>query len=399
MQKVLIDYTYYEYGTYHGGGEYGDTVLRRLMQIRDEEIHFGLVYHEGMQHRLEPVEECRQLGWEIHTIREFSDIVGILRDNGYNRFYSALPYQPGRGGVGLPEEVEFVATYHGLREIELMDYVGLRRGEIFGIQDMDLLTSVYGNYRDALMMTSNRRIVTVSEHSKYSLIQYFPTLCDERIDVLYAPMKLTPDELPDKAAVLDKYGIKEGKYALMVSAGTWYKNAINAAVAYDMVFDSDYPFISPDYKVVIVGGKDNAEIAGAIHNNDRYVLLSFVSTEELEVLYKYAQLFVFPSLNEGFGYPPLEAMKYGTICACAASTSITEICRDMVLYFNPLMIGEIVNRILQSFSENIRQTLVSRMTYLQEINGRQKRDLDKLAEIITYGDGGSKHGNQGDHFF
>ena len=248
---------------------------------------------------------------------------------------------------------------------------------------MDLLESVYSFYRNAINLTTNRRIITVSEHSKYSLIQYFPALAQESIEVLYSPMKLIPSELNENA--LQELGLVENHYALLVSASTWYKNAINAVVAYDMIFDSNYGFLPTNYKIVVVGGAKNADLQGIIRHQERFVLTDFLPTDTLEALYKYAHLFVFPSLNEGFGYPPLEAMKYGTICACAAGSSITEICRDMVLYFNPVMIGEICNRVLQGFDEKIRERLRIRMKKLDEVWDRQKRDLNRLVDVIAYG--------------
>ncbi len=383
MDKVLIDYSYYQFGTYHGGGEYGDVILKQLLQIHD--VSFGLVYFSNLPVRKELLQKCAESGWTIHTIEHFKEVESILKSNGYVRFYSALPYQDGRENVILPDNVEFIATYHGLREIELTDYIGILRGELFGTHDTNLLKESYKNYKDALMMSCNRRIITVSEHSKYSLIQYFPSLASEKIEVLYSPLKSVPSELPNEEIVLGNLGVTAQNYALLISGGTWYKNALNAAIAYDIVFDANYPFIPDNFRVIILGGKNNDNIQNSIRHRDRFVFPPFLPTGDLEILYKNAQLFVFPSLNEGFGYPPIEAMKYGTICACAADSSITEICRDMVLYFNPMMIGEIVNRLLQSFSQDIRGSLKQRIPSVSLVLERQKKDLERIIEIIAYG--------------
>jgi glycosyltransferase involved in cell wall biosynthesis len=384
MDKVLIDYTYYQEGTFHGGGEYGDTVLRRLLEIKD--VSFGLVYYSNMPIHEDLKNKCEVSGWNIHAITSFNELPDILLSFGYNRFYSALPYkEEDLEDIRLPEQVEFIATYHGLRFLELTDWEGIVQGDLFGLKDMDTLSQMYKYYRDALNLTANRRIIAVSEHTKYSLIEFFPALASERIEVLYSPMKYSPDELPEDKPFLDSLGISAGNYALMISAGTWYKNALYPVVAYDNIFDSNYPFIPDDYKVVILGGANNENIQDAMRHRDRFVFPPFLPTESLELLYKNAHLFVFPSLNEGFGYPPIEAMKYGTVCACAADTSITEICRDMVLFFNPMFINEISNRLLQSFSEDIRETLKKRMQKLDQVFERQQKDLDRLIDIIAYG--------------
>jgi hypothetical protein len=95
-------------------------------------------------------------------------------------------------------------------------------------------------------------------------------------------------------------------------------------------------------------------------------------------------MLLYPSLNEGFGYPPIEAMKYGTICACSAGTSISEICGNMVVYFNPFLINEIAVAILKCFSNSFRSDLKQKIEIgLPLVNKRQEKDLDRLIEIIT----------------
>jgi hypothetical protein len=89
-------------------------------------------------------------------------------------------------------------------------------------------------------------------------------------------------------------------------------------------------------------------------------------------------------MNEGFGYPPLEAMKYGTLCACSANSSITEVCSDAVLYFNPSDETEMGIRILESFDTNIASVKKEKMKIrYNEIYTRQKSDLEKLIQFLT----------------
>jgi glycosyltransferase involved in cell wall biosynthesis len=96
-----------------------------------------------------------------------------------------------------------------------------------------------------------------------------------------------------------------------------------------------------DYKLVIVGKKshDYASTLKKIEEND-VVYLDFVSHDLLVWLYKHAKLFVFPSIYEGFGFPPLEAGVNGTISAVSNVSSIPEVCGDAAIYFNPYDIDE-----------------------------------------------------------
>jgi len=65
------------------------------------------------------------------------------------------------------------------------------------------------------------------------------------------------------------------------------------------------------------------------------VFTDFVSDEELVGLYKQAKLYVFPSLYEGFGLPPLEAMTYGVPVASSNSSCLPEILGEAAIYFDP----------------------------------------------------------------
>ena len=355
IKRILIDGTYYQSGTsYHGGGEYGDVILSGLLECNDAE--FGIVFHKNAKlHKM--IEKCKAAGWELYPVESFSEVPNIIKENNYKTFYSPLPYEDGRSGVKLPEGTWFIGTFHGVRPVELLDYLGIRNGSMYGLAIDEVLDEAKRPFIDALTISDRRIIITDSQHSKYSLLEHFPFLGKEQIEVLYPPLKNTKEILADERSLLEYCNVNKNMYSLMVSGGIWYKNATIAAIAYDRVFDNEYSFIDAGYKVVITGvdkAMANEVVYDHVRNKDRFVVQPYLPEDYLEILYKNAHTFMYPSLDEGFGYPPLEAMKYGTICACAASSSIVEICGDMCIYFNPVMIGEIYNRILQSFSEDIR---------------------------------------------
>lgn len=382
--KILIDGTYYQNGIYHGGGEYGNVILDKLLHIDDRD--FGIIFYQDLKTDNTKIPACIEKGWEIFPISGFHEVPRILSDNNYDVFYSPLPYQDNRTDIKLPNNVKYIATIHGLRTIELLDYIGITNNNPNSIWEWEDVAHIYRNYIDAFAISDNRCIIAISEHTKYSIYNTFPELENEPIEVLYSPQKLTPPCCDNEEEALSSIKLQKDNYALMVSADVWYKNVPLSLIAYDQIFSMNYSFINSDYKVVVTGVADVSEILSQLENKDRFVLLDYVDSSLLETLYKNAHLFVFPSLNEGFGYPPMEAMKYGTLCACAASSSITEVCHDMVLYFNPVMINEIKNRILQSFNPDIRAMLSDRIQQvLPEVQRRQKEDLDKLICIIISG--------------
>ena len=105
----------------------------------------------------------------------------------------------------------------------------------------------------------------------------------------------------------------------------------------------------PDYEFVLVGKEDffykrlkAAVVARAI---DNIIFTGYVSDRELGKLYRYASVYVFPSLYEGFGLPPLEAMQYGTPVLASNRGSLPEILGEAALYFNPEQESELCEQL------------------------------------------------------
>lgn len=92
-----------------------------------------------------------------------------------------------------------------------------------------------------------------------------------------------------------------------------------------------------DLKLVIVGKKDHSyeETLRKIEADPDILYLNFVAFETLVWLYKHTELFVFPSIYEGFGFPPLEAACQDTVSAVSDTSCIPEICGYAALYFDP----------------------------------------------------------------
>ena len=84
-------------------------------------------------------------------------------------------------------------------------------------------------------------------------------------------------------------------------------------------------------------GWKNAEIKTLIEQNpDTIFSLGYVPTRQLSELYNLADLFVYPSLYEGFGLPPLEAMACGCPVMVSKTASLPEVCGSAAFYINPL---------------------------------------------------------------
>lgn len=81
-------------------------------------------------------------------------------------------------------------------------------------------------------------------------------------------------------------------------------------------------------------------------NKDRLCLLSYVSTEESEWLYRETSYLVYPSLNEGLDYPSVKTMAYGIPVIASSAISIPGVCENAVCYSSPTSVDNLCNRIL-----------------------------------------------------
>ena len=134
----------------------------------------------------------------------------------------------------------------------------------------------------------------------------------------------------DDAAVLRRHGLSDGGYLLAVGSLKANKNFGVIPQALHRLGDLALP------PLAVVGASDARVYRGvAPLPSERTHLLGPVSDTELNALYRHAAWFIFPSLYEGFGLPPLEAMANGCPVLAAAAAAIPEVCGDAALYFDP----------------------------------------------------------------
>ena len=121
-----------------------------------------------------------------------------------------------------------------------------------------------------------------------------------------------------------------------------------------------------------------------IKNPDAFVFLGYVEDAELDSLYANATAFVYPSLSEGFGYPPLEAMRYKVPVLASPISSVAQVLDTGAMYFNPFSVEEIMNRMMMILRDDYYNEFSERgyRQYLK-VKERQDRDLDQLIDYIT----------------
>lgn len=172
-----------------------------------------------------------------------------------------------------------------------------------------------------------RRVVTVSEFSRTEIIKAF-AIPEGKISVCVEGGEHIL-RIPADATALTRFGLGVRPFVLAVSSMAAHKN-------FRLVLEALQHMPDAPFDVAIAGGANSKVFGDAGHvESDRIKWLGYVSDAELRALYESAMCFVFPSIYEGFGIPPLEAMHCGCPVLAAEAASIPEVCGDAALYFDP----------------------------------------------------------------
>lgn len=178
-----------------------------------------------------------------------------------------------------------------------------------------------------------KKVVTISNASRSDIIKFYDIQA-EKIEVVYPGIKQNMMAKKDESTKqLQKLGINK-KYILFVGTLQPRKNIAKLIEAFSKLEKKD------QYQLIIVGKKgwhfDEILKAPEQHHVQKNTIFKyFVSDEELATLYKNCEVFVLPSLYEGFGLPVLEAMKQGAPVATSNISSLPEAGGDAALYFDP----------------------------------------------------------------
>lgn len=365
-------------GKFHGGGEYAKKIFKELLIQKNETVKIYGLYDSTKYLDENILSLANKKEFELLDFLG-KDLVDLVKMKNIDRVYSALPYN-------LPQieniKCETIGTIHGLRGLEFnYNLHSLLYSNNIKEKSKILLKIIFRNfflqrnYKKFKKLINHIKIITVSNHSKYSIISFFPDIKSNNISVCYAP-DVTGEYNNDQCS-----NFIDTNYFLLVSGNRVIKNNLKAVIALDQIFSTH---IGIKNKVILTGVTEKKIFLNHIINKKRFIFYDYIDGELMQNVYKNAFALIFLSLNEGFGYPPLAAMKNSVPVIASPFTSITEICGDAVLYCNPTSIPEIKNRILQLFDgANYERLQLKGILKFEEILKRQENDLKKLISILV----------------
>ena len=240
------------------------------------------------------------------------------------------------------------------------------------------------------------RVFAVSQFTKSELEKLF-TIPPRKIEVVYNAV----DERfmhghateADRELIAQRYQVT---YPFILYAGriSPHKNLVRIIEAFSALraeLEKDDKF--PDLKLIIIGDELSKNpdlrrtvIKSGVQNDVRF--LGFVPVEVLRIFYDLAKVFVFPSLYEGFGLPPLEAMVHGTPVVTSNTSSLPEVVGNAAVLVNPENVFEIMralHRVLvdQALREKMkRRSLEQSQRFSWESSAR--RVLQVYEEVVGH---------------
>lgn len=214
---------------------------------------------------------------------------------------------------------------------------------IHDVLPMRYLKNMYPRYKYyfcyilPILLKNSHSVICISENTKRDVIAYYD-IKDKPIYVIHEGLNKQKFYPREKDFVHKRYGLTE--YLLYIGDMRPYKNLERSLEA--------FAGLNLKHLKFVIGGNKDPRFYPRIKNkteelslNDRVVFLDYVSEQDLPHLYSEAAAFVFTSLYEGFGLPPLEAMACGCPVVASNAASLLEVCGDAAYYINPYSVESI----------------------------------------------------------
>jgi len=329
--KILIDARPLQtYSRFRGIGRYVDQIIELFKNNKD--IYF--LFFDGTD-----IDKRSHNRIIIKTPRRavtFTDKIflpRLLKKHKIDVFHStafALPFR--RSGI------KYIITIHDLTPLLFKKFSSAKNIFIF--------KAILNSAKAA------DKIIAVSKNTKNDLIN-LKNIPPGKITVVYNPIDQAKKDVKPNM----------GKYNHFPSEYVFYAGGFDGNKNVETIVKALNIFRKPLVLTGLISDENKERLMKIIKKENRNMLFftGFVSDEELTYLYSKAKLFVFPSLYEGFGYPPLEALQNGTPSITSRSGSIEEVMEDASLYLNdPLDGNELSEKINLLWNDRaLREKLLS----------------------------------------
>jgi glycosyltransferase involved in cell wall biosynthesis len=297
-------------------GRYVERLLTYLEKI-DSEHRFNVLVRAKDKDYWKPTNKNFTVvvaDYHQYTFQEQIGFYLFLNKLGADLVHFCMPQQP------LLYRGKSVTTIHDLNLLRITENEGM---------SLPVLKVKQAIFKHLLRTVTKRsaRIITPTHYTKDDLLRFQPVSSEKVVVTYEAADKVSDTEKPVER-LIDK------QFLLVVGRSESYKNQRGAILAHQQLI-AKYP----DLQLVLVGKRDknSRDIESWVKNEGfRNVdFFGFASDDELAWLYSHCEVYVFPSFMEGFGLPPLEAMRHGAPVASSRASCLPEVLGKAALYFDP----------------------------------------------------------------
>lgn len=283
-------------------------------------------------------------------------------------------YHVPQNGIGINQNIDCikVVTIHDLIPYLMPETVGAGYLAKFISEMPGIINTADG-------------IITVSEWSKKDIIRFFPE-CENKIYVtpLAADSKYHPmDKLQCRKFMREKYNINDD-FILYIGGFSKRKNVAFLIEAFAAIQNN----LVKDHCLVIAGtNKDDferlTELCEKNNIKSKVIFTGYIPEEDLPLFYNACEVFVYPSIYEGFGLPPLEAMSCGAPVITSKTTSIPEVVGDAGILIEPKSIEEMKESLINILSSEDIKRYYSSKGLLRSSQFSWKKTALKTLEVYN----------------
>jgi glycosyltransferase involved in cell wall biosynthesis len=274
--------------------------------------------------------------------------------------------------VPLFFHLPFVVTIHDLTHIVFPEFLG------------SILKYSYAKLLLGHACRKSRHIMTVSEYTKQDIVKHFG-IAPEKITVTYNTVEniYQKKNIQDVQYLHEKYPIPKNKKLLMFVGNLKPHKNLSRLLQALAILNKE----SSQYFLILVGQAFNnqslVEQEKELGIAQDVLHTGFVELEELVDFYNLVDLFVFPSLYEGFGIPLLEAMACGTPVAASNASSIPEVAGEAAVYFDPYDVDDMAGCIKGVMADDELRDRLIQSGYEREKIYMRETGASKVKEVIN----------------
>ena len=255
-----------------------------------------------------------------------------IKSLGLNKCFEPYYCKPVLGTKGI----KFLTIIHDLQAMHYPEYFS--KGKV-----------IWMKFSWWNAVRTSKIIIAISDYVRKDILNHY-RIDPTKIFTIYDPITVDMNDIADKELIKEKYGVEIDGFFFTVSSLLPHKNITTLLDVMKKIKEEN---LNQPKKLIVsgVGGKSRDSLMKKIKDyslNDNVILTPFIENNERNALYKYSKAFLFPSVFEGFGMPPIEAMMLGTAVVTTRKTCLEEVTQGKANYVNdPYSIDEWIKRIIE----------------------------------------------------